>query len=142
MNTCQMNTSHMVLAPCTSPLAYRVDGSKPPRVGLCLRGPAWRRSDRAGSVNLTVLPFPINTTASFPPLHLAAAFLFPLLPSTAHLLSPAFCSHPQSPPPSIPSPLCSTKASMSLHPAHALQDDCFQSNEELYLKSQLHWKWS
>lgn len=103
MNTCQMNTSHMVLAPCTSPLAYRVDDSKPPRVGLCLRGPAWRRSDRAGSVNLTVLPLPINTTASFPPLHLAAAFLFPLLPSTAHLLSPAFCSHPQSPP--LPSPL-------------------------------------
>ena len=45
-SSCQMNTSHLVSTPCDSPPAYRVDGSEPPRVGVCLHRPAWRRADQ------------------------------------------------------------------------------------------------
>lgn len=45
-SSCQMNTSHLVSIPCDSPPAYRVDGSEPPRVGVCLHRPAWRRADQ------------------------------------------------------------------------------------------------
>lgn len=44
---CQANTSHLVPIPHNSPPAYRVDGSEPRRVGVCLHRPAESRPGRA-----------------------------------------------------------------------------------------------
>ena len=144
-SSCQMNTSHLVSTPCDSPPAYRVDGSEPPRVGVCLHRPAWRRADQEEpgwqrQLQRTAFSNQYNRFVS------TSAFdcgrLVPCSPARhgTHALS-CILLPPSEASLSITSPVCSPKSHMSLHPSLTFQDDCSQSKEELNLGSWHHWEW-
>ena len=144
-SSCQMNTSHLVSIPCDSPPAYRVDGSEPPRVGVCLHRPAWRRADQEEpcwqhQLQRTAFSNQYNRFVSTSAFDCGSLVPFSPARHSMHALS-CISLPPSEASLSITSPVCSPKSQMSLHPSLTFQDDCSQSKEELNLGSWHHWEW-